>query len=202
MSYYLCKNSGIHHAHCPNPGEFCPKSAVKAAFEKNAEEKSSDDFERTLSVKAFPAAPAPPRGRPLRRSRARFPLLSPTVTSSPGAGEVFPQRESQAVKFGTKVLGTTRNLLGVLLALPLGELAKPTALTERAHAASLVTNVSKAIKNFAATTKSRPLEGVLHKKCRAVRRLSGIALFFTSYCGTPAVRFGNRGSGCRRPRWW
>ena len=25
----------------------------------------------------------------------RFPLLSPTVTSSPGAGEVFPQRESQ-----------------------------------------------------------------------------------------------------------
>ena len=31
---------------------------------------------------------------PLRRSRARFPLLSPTVTSSPGAGEVFPLRES------------------------------------------------------------------------------------------------------------
>ena len=26
----------------------------------------------------------------------RFPLLSPTVTSSPGAGEVFPQRERQA----------------------------------------------------------------------------------------------------------
>ena len=39
------------------------------------------------------------------------------------------------------------------------------------------------------------------KKCRAVRRLSGIALFFTSYCGTPAVQSGNRGSGCRRPRW-
>ena len=51
-------------------------------------------------------------------------------------------------------------------------------------------------------------QGVFHtffssgKKCRAVRRLSGIALFFTSYCGTPAVRSGNRGSGCRRPRWW
>ena len=45
MSYYLCKNSGIHHAHCPNPGEFCPKSAVKAAFEKKAEKKLSDDFE-------------------------------------------------------------------------------------------------------------------------------------------------------------
>ena len=26
---------------------------------------------------------------------ARFPFLSPAVTSSPGAGEVFPQRESQ-----------------------------------------------------------------------------------------------------------
>ena len=45
-------------------------------------------------------------------------------------------------------------------------------------------------------------EGVPHKKCRAVRRPSGIALFFTSYCGTPAVRSGNRGSGCRRPQWW
>ena len=32
------------HALCPNPGEFCPKSAVKAAFGKNAREKSSDDF--------------------------------------------------------------------------------------------------------------------------------------------------------------
>ena len=41
------------------------------------------------------------------------------------------------------------------------------------------------------------------KKCRAVTsRLSGIALFFTSYCGIPAVRSGNTGSGCRRPRWW
>ncbi len=63
--------------------------------------------------------------RPLRRSRARFPLLSPTVTSSPGAGEVFPQRESQAVKFITKVLGVIRKYPAVLLALPLGELAKP-----------------------------------------------------------------------------
>lgn len=40
------------------------------------------------------------------------------------------------------------------------------------------------------------------KQCRAVRRLSGIALLFTSYCGTPAVRSGNTGSGCRHPRWW
>ena len=61
------------------------------------------------------------RARPLRRSRARFPFLSPTVTSSPGAGEVFPQRESQAVKFITKVLGITRKFPAVLLPLPLGE---------------------------------------------------------------------------------
>ena len=65
---------------------------------------------------------------PLRRSRARFPLLSPAATSSPGAGEVFPQRESQAVKFVAKVLGTTRKLPAMLLALPLGELASPTGL--------------------------------------------------------------------------
>ena len=55
--------------------------------------------------------------------RARFPLLSPTVTSSPGAGEVFPQRESQAVRFITKVLGTMRKLPAVLLPLPLGEVS-------------------------------------------------------------------------------
>ena len=67
---------------------------------------------------------------PLRRSRARFPLLSPTVTSSPGAGEVFPQRGSQAVKFITKVLGAMRKLPAVLLALPLGELSPQ--VTERA----------------------------------------------------------------------
>ena len=60
---------------------------------------------------------------PLRRSRARFPLLSPAVTSSPGAGEVFPLRESQAVKLVAKALGETRNCLGVHLALPLGELS-------------------------------------------------------------------------------
>ena len=35
------------------------------------------------------------------------------------------QRESQAVKFIAKVLGVMWKLPGVLLALPLGELAKP-----------------------------------------------------------------------------
>ena len=68
--------------------------------------------------------------RPLRRSRARFPLLSPAVTSSPGAGEVFPLRESQAITFVAKVLGETRKLPAVLLALPLGELSPQ--VTERA----------------------------------------------------------------------
>ena len=72
--------------------------------------------------------------RPLRRSRARFPLLSPTVTSSPGAGEVFPQRESQAVNLDAEVLGTKRKLPVVLLPLPLGEVASPTGLDgEGAH---------------------------------------------------------------------
>ncbi len=61
--------------------------------------------------------------RPLRRSRARFPLLSPAVTSSPGAGEVFPLRESQAVRLVAKALGAMRKLPAVLLPLPLGEVA-------------------------------------------------------------------------------
>ena len=51
--------------------------------------------------------------RPLRRSRARFPFLSPAVTSSPGTGEVFPQGESQAVNLVAKVLGIMRKLQGV-----------------------------------------------------------------------------------------
>ena len=72
--------------------------------------------------------------RPLRRSRARFPLLSPTATSSPGAGEVFPQRGSQDLKSVAKVSGAMTKYMGVLLALPLGEVASPQAMTERAHA--------------------------------------------------------------------
>ena len=64
----------------------------------------------------------------------RFPLLSPVVTSSPGAGEVFPQRESQAVTLVAKVLSIMRKFPAVLLALPLGELSPQ--VTERAHAVS------------------------------------------------------------------
>ena len=80
------------------------------------------------------------------------------MTSSPGAGEVFPQRESQAVKFGTKVLGTKRKLPGVLLALPLGELSPQ--VTERAHAVSTVTNVLKATRNFPAMPKAPSQRGL------------------------------------------
>ena len=67
----------------------------------------------------------------------------------------LPQRGSQAVNLDAKVLGTTRKLPAVLLALPLVELSPQ--VTERAHAVSPVTNVSKVTRNFPATTKSRPL---------------------------------------------
>ena len=98
------------------------------------------------------------RGYPLRLTTfARFPLLSPTVTSSTGAGEVFPQRESQAVKFSTKVLGIMRKFPAVLLALPLGELAPQ--VTERAHTVALSAKVSSAIRSFPATQKAPPFGG-------------------------------------------
>ena len=74
---------------------------------KKAEKKSSDDFREN------------PLSRALRRDS------SPKGTPSQALPRQLSRRESQAVKFGTKVLGTTRKLLGVLLALPLGELAKP-----------------------------------------------------------------------------
>ena len=56
------------------------------------------------------------------------------ATSSPGAGEVFPQRKSQAVTLVAKVLSIMRKFPAVLLALPLGELSPQ--VTERAHAVS------------------------------------------------------------------
>ena len=42
----------------------------------------------------------------------------------------------------------------MLLALPLGELAKPEALTERAHAAALSAKVSSATRNLPAMPKA------------------------------------------------
>ena len=85
---------------------------------------------------------------------ARFPFLSPAVTSSPGAGEVFPLRGSQAITFVAKVLGAMRKLPAVLLALPLGELSPK--VTERAHAVALSAKVSIATRNFAAMPKAPP----------------------------------------------
>ena len=85
---------------------------------------------------------------PLRRSRARFPLLSPTVTSSPGAGEVFPQRESQGLRLVAKVSGVKRKFPAVLLPLPLGEVSPQ--VTERAHAVSTVAKVSGAMRKLPA----------------------------------------------------
>ena len=127
------------------------------------------------------------KARPLRRSRARFPLLSPAVTSSPGAGEVFPQRGSQAINLDAKGLSAMRKIPAVLLALPLGELAKPEALTERAYAVALSAKGVKCNKKLsrraAASAGSRrgscrlPLRPLPVKmQCRSVRRRSGIAL--------------------------
>ena len=70
------------------------------------------------------------------------------VTSSPGAGEVFPQRESQAVKPVAKALGTMRKFPAVLLPLPLGEVSPQ--VTERAHAVSTVAKVSGAMRKLPA----------------------------------------------------
>ena len=46
-------------------------------------------------------------------------------TPSQALPRQLPQRGSQAVRFIAKVLGITRKFPAVLLALPLGELAKP-----------------------------------------------------------------------------
>ena len=58
--------------------------------------------------------------------KSTLPLLSPTVTSSPGAGEVFPQRERPWHR--GKVSGSPAKLAVSPEALPLGELASPVGL--------------------------------------------------------------------------
>ena len=69
----------------------------------------------------------------------------------------LPRRGSQAITFVAKVLGGTRKLPAVLLALPLGELSPK--VTERAHAVSPVTKVSNATRNFSVIAKSSPFGG-------------------------------------------
>ena len=102
-----------------------------------------------------PTATAPPGASPLRRSRARFPLLSPTVTSSPGAGEIFPQRESQAVTLVAKVLSIMRKFPAVLLPLPLGAVSPQ--VTERAHAVSPDAKVLGIMRKLPAVLLALPL---------------------------------------------
>ena len=71
---------------------------------------------------------------PLRRLRARFPLLSPMVTSSPGAGEVFPLRGSQAVSSVAKVSDIIRNLPATQKAPPFGGAGiEQSEMTERVY---------------------------------------------------------------------
>ena len=68
-------------------------------------------------------------------------------TPSQALPRQLSQGESQAVKFGTKVLGSMRKFPAVFLALPLGELSPQ--VTERAHAVNAIAKVSDAIRNFA-----------------------------------------------------
>ena len=99
----------------------------------------------------------------------------------------LPQRGSQAINLDAKVLSAMRKIPAVLLALPLGELAKPEALTERAYAVALSAKGVKCNKKLsrraAASAGSRrgscrlPLRPLPVKmQCRSVRRRSGIAL--------------------------
>ena len=50
-----------------------------------------------------------------------------------------------------------RKIPAVLLALPVGELSKPEALTERAYAVALSAKVLGAMRNLAATAEAVPL---------------------------------------------
>ena len=117
---------------------------------------------------------------------ARFPFLS-LRDIFPPPGEVFPQRGSQVINLDAKGLSAMRKIPAVLVALPLGELAKPEALTERAYAVALSAKGVKCNKKLsrraAASAGSRrgscrlPLRPFPVKmQCRSVRRRSGIVL--------------------------
>ena len=80
------------------------------------------------------------------------------TTSSPGAGEVFPLRESQAVKLITKALGIMRRFPAVLLPLPLGEVDLRSKDGEGARRQPYF-KVSNATRNLASTSKSSPFGG-------------------------------------------
>ena len=101
------------------------------------------------------------------------------ATSSPGAGEVFPLRESQAVKFITKVLGITRTLPAVLLALPLGELSPQ--VTERAHAVDLDTKGLGIMRKFSAVLLALPLGELSPKVTERASPPYGLFAPFTTF---------------------
>ena len=95
--------------------------------------------------------------------------ISPFVTYGdifPRSGEVFPQRGSQAINLNAKVLSAMRKIPAVLLALPLGELAKPEALTERAYAVALSAKGVKCSKNFPAAPPLPQEAGAAAAVCR------------------------------------
>ena len=77
MSYYLRKNAGLYHAFCPIPGDFCIFSPLKAAFEKNAEKKSSDDFEDDPLSRAV-RRDSSPQGTPYGNA-AKIPVSTKAV---------------------------------------------------------------------------------------------------------------------------
>ena len=75
----------------------CPQCYFKARRAFYAARKNGDPFISYTSRCTAPGAAAFLRGlKPLRHGlrRVRFPLLSPAVTSSPGAGEVGPQGDA------------------------------------------------------------------------------------------------------------
>ena len=79
----------------------------------------------------------------------RFPFLS-LRDIFPRSGGNLSSMGSQAINLDAKVLSAMRKIPAVLLALPLGELAKPEALTERAYAVALSAKGVKCSKNFPA----------------------------------------------------
>ena len=159
MSYYLCKNSGIHHALCPNPGEFCPKSAVKAAFEKKCGRKSSDEFEKEGA--AHSQCPRPLKTPPVSHS-----LDSPLGDGAFGIMAKF-QVQAQSLRARQRLP-------------PRGSCQSRQALTEGVQPAESLQKTfprraalsQKAARQLPFSSTTPPVK----MQCRSVCRRSGIAL--------------------------
>ena len=83
----------------------------------------------------------------------------------------LPQGGSQDLKSVAKVSGAMTKYMGVLLALPLGELSPQ--VTERAHAVCPVTKVSGAMRNFPAALLPLPLGEVASPQAMTKRAHAG-----------------------------